>query len=142
MKNLTTFTFLSETTLGSIALGALWLSPWPTLIKISFSCALILLCISQDLASLQRSLQSEQQIDFFDLGIRSLEHRLINADSPLFSEIYQSHLEQQALKNKITGNGSAYAISLLAKYAIWAIGAAGLYWLAHPMMQKITISNW
>ena len=76
MNKLTTFTFFAETTLGSIALGTLWLSSWPLLIKIAFSCALILLCISQDLASLQRSLQSEQALDFLDLGIRSLEQRL------------------------------------------------------------------
>ena len=67
---------------------------------------------------------------------------MINVDSPLFSEIYQSHLEQQALKNKITGNGSAYTISLIAKYVVWAVGGTGLYWLAHPMAQKITTTNW
>lgn len=141
MKNLTAFTFIAETSLGSIALGSLWLSPWPLLIKISLSCVILLLPLSQDLQGLERSMQAEQQLEFFDLGIRAIEQRLIGNEVPSFSELCAEHLKQKALKMRISGNGFSYVLSLLAKYALWLAGASIAYWFILPSLVTST-SQW
>lgn len=142
MRHLTTFTFISETSLGCIAIGALWSSPWPLMIKISFTSALLLLCITQDLRSVQLSLQAEQQLSIIDLGVRAIEQRQLGNEIPLFQDLYLEHLKQDTLKQKIAGNGSAYIVSFMAKYAIWLIGASVLHWLVFPEFTPTIIANW
>ena len=141
MKTLSTFAFVAETGLASVSLGALWLSPWPLMVKVSLSCAVVLLALTQDLQGMQRSLQVEQQLQLSDIAFRVLEQRIAGHSAPSLAEAYSEHFKQENLKMVATGSGKAFAMSLLLKYAVWIAGAALCSWFVLPPFITTT-SQW
>ena len=141
MKNLTVFTFITETALASIGVGMLWLSPWSLLIKISLSCLIFLHAISRDLQGLQHSMQAELQLEVLDIGIRAIEQRLTGDNDVSFAKVSEEHLKQKAFLTRISGGGSAYIASLLIKYGIWLAGSTITYWLILPLIDS-RVTQW
>jgi hypothetical protein len=132
MKILTTFALVAETSLASVFLGALWLSPLPAMAKISLSCGMVLLALIQDLQGLERSRQSQQQLELTDIAFRVMEKRISNQSAPSLDAAYSDYMKQKHMEAIMGTGGTAQVVSLLLKYSLWVVGALLCKWVVLP----------
>lgn len=141
MKALTTFAFVAETSLASVFLGALWLSPLPLMARIAISCGVVLLTLAQDLQGLDRSQQIQQQLELTNIAFRVLEKRISNQSAASLDEAYSDFMKQKHLEAMMGTGGMAQVASLLLKYSLWVAGALLCRWYLLPPFIHTT-SQW
>lgn len=135
MNPLTTFAFILETTLASVALGALWLSPTPLMVKVSITCLLLLVAVSIDMHGIERSKYAELQAELSELNFRFIEAKLDGAQDTPLNVLYAEFAKQQRIQLIASGSGLGYVWMLLGKYAIWLVGGSiAMHFLLPPLV--------
>ncbi len=141
MKAVTTFAFVAETVLASVALGALWLAPMSMLVKISITCVLFFGALTADVHGLQRSSYVELQAELLELSFRFLEAKLEGTQETPLSALYSEFAKQQGFKQLASGSGIAHVWTLLGRYSIWLAGGyVNMYFLLPPLIA--TTAQW
>jgi hypothetical protein len=137
MKTFTYFVYAAETTLGSIALGAIWLSPLPTAVMVSFTSALVLLCFLHDVHGLQALHAATRQAELLMISVQALERRIAGDSTASVLDSLQADHKRHEFGRKLAGDGIAYVITAIGKYAIWAVGAWAVYGFGPEIVTRL-----
>lgn len=138
-KTLTTFVLVLETTLGSIVIAAVLVSPLHWTLKVAFCCAFVLFTALRDLENVQSTIYFEQICALIGLATKSLEARAGGQAAESFEAAVARHLREQQLMDVMGGGGRAHVVVLLGKYGLWlGLGSVLAAFVAPGLLSRYT----
>ena len=122
--------------LGSVSFAALFASPLPFTVKLLVGTLVLLFGGYVEFENVQRSMYAEATSKLSEIGFLTLEAKLDGYEGRNFAEAYRQHLQGERLRAVATGGGSAYALMLCFKFALWLGGGAALSIYVMPALAQ------